>query len=478
MATARAAQPDALDLRGVPADEFLGIEQHALDPIPLEDRHTPAGGLFPLWAASQASFDSIVTGALLLGLGLGIVDGAIAIVIGGVLAAAVLGLLSVLGPRTGTTQVVASRAVFGVDGARIGALFTLFLGIGWFAVDSVLATQALVALAGKAGISDTKPLEAVLLLIVVLASMLVAVYGHQTISVFERFAAPVFVAFALLVFAILIPKMHFDVSATVKGSDHIGAWVLGVSIVFALIASWWSFAADYARYVPREASAGKVTVSAGGGIALTTCLLGIMGLCLLTLVPDHNSNNLQSAISDALPGVVAVPFLLYVALGEVWSNYFDVYTAGLSALAGGLRLSRWGAAAVCGVLGGIIAYVALFYSDFATQYTNFLLLTYLWAPGWAAVVLVDYFIRHRTPAQDDLFPRDYRFGGGFLWNGIAAWAIGTAAAIPFVNSPMWTSPLSQHLLHQADISGIVAFVVAGAVYLGLRGTGRAHEAAR
>jgi nucleobase:cation symporter-1, NCS1 family len=469
--TANATQPDSLDLRGVPADQFLGIEQHALNPIPLDDRHTPASGLFPLWAASQASFDSIFTGALLLGLGLGLIDAAIAVLIGGLLAAAVLGLLSVLGPRTGATQVVASRAVFGIDGARIGALFTLFLGVGWFAVDSVLATQALVALAQKASISDTKPLEAVLLLIVVLASMLVAVYGHQTISVFERFAAPVFVAFALLVFVILIPKMHFDTGSTLHGADHVGSWVLGISFVFALIASWWSFASDYSRYVPPAASTRRVAFSAGGGMALTTCLLGVMGVCLLTLTPAHDPNNLQGAISDALPSAVAVPFLLYVALGEIWSNYFDVYTAGLSALAGGLRLSRWGAAAFCGVLGGIIAYVALFYSDFATQYTNFLALTYLWAPGWAAVVLADFFIRRHTPSAAELAGRSYRFGGGFAWNAIASWAIGTAAAIPFVNSSLWTSPLSQHALHGADISGAVAFVVAGAVYLGLRGSG-------
>lgn len=467
------SQPDLLDLRGVPADEFLSIERHALDPIPLSDRHTPALGLFPLWAASQASFDSIVTGALLFSAGLGIWDAALAIIVGGVLAALVLGALSVLGPRTGTTQVVASRAVFGIDGARIGAAFTLFLGIGWFAVDSVIATQALVALAGKWGATDTKLLEAILLGLVVLASMLVAVYGHQTISVFERFGAPIFVAFALLVFVLLAPKLRFDAGSTLRGGDHLGAWVLGVSVIFALIASWWSFASDYSRYVPPQASAKTVIFSAGGGIALTTCLLGFLGVCMLTLDPQRDSNNLQAAILNALPSAVGVPFLLYVALGEIWSNYFDVYTAGLSALAVGLRLSRWGAALVCGIIGGVLAYIALFYSDFATQYTNFLLLTYLWAPGWAAVVLADYFVRHHTPRPEEMLPqRRYRLRGGFKVNALVAWLVGTLVAIPFVNSPLWTSPLSRHVLHQADISGIVAFIVAGAVYLALRTPGQ------
>lgn len=466
MAT-QAAGAGALDVRGVPADEFLSIEQHALDPIPLPDRHGSPGGLFLLWAAAQGNFTSIVTGALVLTLGLGLLDGALAIVIGAVLAAIVLGLLSILGPRTGTSQVVASRATFGRRGASIGGFLTLFLGIGWFAVDSVIGTQALIALLGKAGVSDSKPLEAVLLLLIVAASMLIAVYGHQTISVFERYGAIVFVAFAALVFVWLIPKMHFDVGASVSGGDHVGAFVLGASITFALIASWYGFASDYSRYLPPRADGRRVTLFAGGGIAATTALLGIAGVLLLTLVPDHDSNKLQDAIVTALPGVIGIPFLLYVAIGMVWGNYFDVYTAGLSSLAIGLPLSRWRAALVCGVLGGVLAYVALFQSDFQTQYTNFLLLTYVWAPGWAAVVLADYFFVQRRIEPAELVGRSrrYWFSAGFKPSALVAWAIGTAAAVPFINTPLWTSPLSKNQLHGADLSGVVAFVVAGVVYL-------------
>ncbi|HEY7294838.1 MAG TPA: cytosine permease, partial [Dehalococcoidia bacterium] len=425
------------------------------------------GGLFLLWAAAQGNFTSIVTGALVLTLGLGLLDAALAIVVGAVLAAVVLGLLSVIGPRTGTSQVVASRATFGLRGAAIGGFLTLFLAVGWFAVDSVIGTQALIALLGKAGVSDSKPLEAILLLLIVGASMLVAVYGHQTISVFERYGAIVFVAFAALAFVWLIPKLHFDAGASVSGGDHLGAWILGLSITFALVASWYGFASDYSRYLRPDADAKRVTLFAGGGIAATTALLGIAGVLLLTLVPDHDSNKLQDAIVTALPGIIGIPFLLYVAIGMVWGNYFDVYTAGLSSLAIGLPLSRWRAALVCGVLGGVLAYIALFQSDFQTQYTNFLLLTYVWAPGWAAVVLADYFLVSRRIEPGDLVRRGprYWFAAGFKPSALIAWGIGTLAAIPFINSPMWESPLSKDHLHGADLSGIVAFIVAGAVYL-------------
>jgi len=469
MAT-QAVDSGSLDLRGVPADQFLGVEQHALDPIPLQDRHGSAGGLFLLWGAAQASFTSIFTGSLLIASGLGVVDSAIAIVIGAGLGSAVLGLLSVIGPRTGATQVVASRAVFGRRGASLGAVLTLFLGVGWFAVDSVIGTQALMALAGKAGAAGNKVLEAFFLLAIVGASMLVAVYGHQTISVFERFGAVIFMAFSVVVFIVLVPKIHFDTAATLHGGDRAGAFVLGVSVVFALIASWYSFASDYSRYLSPRARTHRVAFFSGGGIAATTALLGILGALLVTLTADHDPNKLQDAIVAALPGAIGIPFLLFVAVGMVWGNYFDVYTAGLSTLAMGFRLTRWQAAAVCGVLGGVLAFVALFYSDFQTQYTNFLLLTYLWAPGWAAILLADLFVIRRQIEPEALTgsSRRYWFSNGFSTPAFVAWLIGTVAAVPFINSPLWTSPFSKGTLHGADLSGIIAFAVAGAVYLLLR----------
>jgi cytosine/uracil/thiamine/allantoin permease len=61
--------------------------------------------------------------------------------------------------------------------------------------------------------------------------------------------------------------------------------------------------------------------------------------------------------------------------------------------------------------------------------------------------------------------RRYWFAAGFRPRALVSWAIGTLAAIPFIDSPMWTSSLSKDHLHGADLSGVVAFIVAGAVYL-------------
>ena len=161
------------------------------------------------------------------------------------------------------------------------------------------------------------------------------------------------------------------------------------------------------------------------------------------------------------PGWVSLPFFLFVILGEIWANYLDVYTAGLVALTMGLRLKRWQTALGCGVLGGILAAVAVTVTDFHTAYQQFLLLTYLWAPAWAAIVLLVFFAG----------------GEGRRGAALAAWALGTAVSLLFVNYANLYPGLhavNQPLvdaLHGADLSGLVSAAVAALAYVGLRRLG-------
>ena len=92
-----------------------------------------------------------------------------------------------------------------------------------------------------------------------------------------------------------------------------------------------------------------------------------------------------------------MPFFIFVVVGEIWANYLDVYTAGLVSLAMGIRLRRWQTALGCGLLGTALAAYAVLVSDFHLAYEDFLILTYLWAPAWAAVVLLSFFVFEGRP---------------------------------------------------------------------------------
>ena len=436
------------------ADDFLKVETHGIDPIPPTARKGSARDVAWLWVAAFANFVSLITGALLITFGLGITDAILAVAIGSVLAASMHGLLSVAGPRFGTTQVVAARHTFGVRGAYGGAFFTLFLAVGWFAVDCVIAAQAIVQLARLAGLPQGNLLSGLALLLVVVVSVLVAVYGHQTIAVFEKYGAIVFVIFCAILALSLLPKVNWGLVPSISGADHLAGFVLGTSVIFALVASWFSFASDYSRYLPERLPARSVAGWIGAGTALSMFLFGSLGVLLATIDPKA-SGNLLALISGKAPLVVVVPFLLFIAVGEVWANYLDVYTAGLSGLALNLRVPRWAAALGCGLVGGVLAYFAMFVSNFAAQYTNFLLITYLWVPSWAAVVLVDLFVFRRRAGLPSLL----------RGRAVLAWLLGLAVAVPFVDSTLWQGPIAVHLLHNADISGYVGALVGAAAYL-------------
>ena len=442
--------------RDAPTDGFLHVETRGIEPIPASERKGSPRDVAWLWVAAFANFVSLITGALLITFGLGVGEAIVAVAIGSVLAAALHGLLSVAGPRFGTTQVVAARNTFGIRGAYAGAFFTVFLAVGWFAVDCVIAAQALVQLARLAGLPQGNLLSVLALLVVVVLSVLVAVYGHQTIAVFEKYGAIVFVIFCAVLGITLLPKVRWSLPSTVTGADHLAAFVLGTSVIFALVASWFSFASDYSRYLPQRLSARSVAGWIGAGTAISMFAFGALGVLLASIDPRAGGNPL-ALISSNAPIAIVVPFLLFIAVGEVWANYLDVYTAGLSGLALNLRVRRWTAALVFGLVGGVLAYIAMFISNFKDQYTNFLLITYLWVPPWAAVVLVDMFVFKRRP------PRVGPYNG----RAVLAWLIGLAVAIPFVDSSLWQSPLAANLLHNADISGYVGAIVGGVIYLGL-----------
>src|SRR5437773_7248411 len=233
-------------------DAFGKVETRGVEPIPERDRHGAPRELAFLWAGAFVNYASLFTASLLTTYyGLGVVDGLVATVTGTVAAAVILGLLSNTGPRSGEPQIVFTRRIFGLRGSYIGAALTLFLAIGWFAVDCVIAAQAGAQLFGGGSALVTFAL----VLVVAAVSVVVAIYGHQTIKVLEKFGAIAFAILSAVLFLFLAPQFHWTVGPSVSGGDYAGAFVLGLMTCFALVASWYPFASDYSRYLPSNSRA-------------------------------------------------------------------------------------------------------------------------------------------------------------------------------------------------------------------------------
>ena len=442
-------------------DSFGQIERRGVEAIPAAERHGRPRDLAFLWAGAFVNYASLFTASLLTTYyGLGVWDGLVATVIGTVTAALNLGLLSNTGPRSGLPQIIFTRWIFGLRGSYAGAALTLFLAVGWFAVDCVIAAQAGAQLVGGGG----RALTFGLVVVIAIVSVAVAVYGHQTISVLERYGAIAFAALSGALFVFLAPQFHWGQGPTIAGTDYPGAFVLGAMTCFALVASWFPFASDYSRYLPASSPARSVSFWPAAGVVLPMVLLGIFGLLLPTIDTGLAAQQgVLAVVSAHAPPWVAAPFFVFVVLGEIWANYLDVYTAGLVLLAMGVKLQRWQSALGCGILGSALAAYAVLVSDFHIAYEDFLILTYLWAPAWAAVVLLSFFV----------FERRVRPGVA-----VGAWFAGTIASLAFVNydnlfgnivaGPAFFNHGLIAGLHGADLSGVVSVAVAALTYAAMR----------
>src|SRR5438105_11439707 len=252
-----------------PDDELFHVELRGLEPVPDSRRHGHPRELFFIWAAALADFFSFFAGAILINpLGLGVLDGGLVLFAGALSGALLLGPLSITGVRTGLPQIMYSRLAFGVRGAVIGGAFTALIAIGWFAYACAVAVQTAKS-TPVFGAGPPSWTVWLMLAAMVIGCMLVAVYGHRTITVVQTVQAPAFIAVCIGIGIALWSHFNLRLGSTLGARDHIAAIALGFTATFALIVSWATYAADYSRYLPRRSSALAVSAFSGGGSLVT-----------------------------------------------------------------------------------------------------------------------------------------------------------------------------------------------------------------
>ena len=451
-------------------DEFLRVELRGLEPVTADRRHGRPRELFFIWAGALSDFFSLFAGALLVSAaGLGFWDAALVLIAGAVAGAAFLGLLSITGVRSGAPQIVQSRMVFGRRGAAVGGLLTLLIAIGWFAYDCAIAvttTQALPIL--HSAPSSVGPL---LLVAIAGISLLVAVYGHRTISVFQHIQVPAFLLVCGVLAVFTFTHWNLLLQSRLAWGPHLAAMALGFTLTFALIVSWVTYAADYSRYLPVDTSGVRVALASGGGSVVSLVLCGLLGAAIQTIDP---SKLLPNLIVASVPVWFGYCFATFIIVAELSSNYLNIYSAALCALAIGIRVRRWVAATAVGVIGGLIAALVLFAGvGFQGNYVDFLTITYVWFPAWGVLVILDSLWRRRELDPGALISRrGYWYRAGYRWPLMVAFAAGTLATLLFFNEPPppgewgFVSPLAHHLFagQPADISGFVGVLVTALAY--------------
>lgn len=86
----------------------MEIEQRTIDFIPEAERYGKERDLFPVWFGANVNLASLVTGALLVGMGLNLFWAAFSIVVGVSIGTILVASHSVQGPRLGIPQMIRS----------------------------------------------------------------------------------------------------------------------------------------------------------------------------------------------------------------------------------------------------------------------------------------------------------------------------------------------------------------------------------
>ena len=406
----------------------LAVEGNGINVISDAERKGRPADLFWPWFGANVSVLGLSYGAFTLGFGISFGQAVVAGVLGIVFSFLLCGVVALAGKRGSAPTMVLSRAAFGVRGNRLPTAISWLLTVGWETALTILATLATATVFERLGWGGGAGTKIVALLVV---AALVVGAGVLGFTVIMRLQTVITIVTAVLtvVFVILAAGQvdWATVSALPSGSVEqlIGALVF-LMTGFGL--GWVNVAADYSRYLPRTASSAGVVGWTTVAASIAPVVLLVFGLLLAGSSTDLSTaigSDPVGALAAALPTWFLVPFALVAVLGLVGGAVLDIYSSGLALLSLGLRIPRWSAALVDGVimvLGTI--YVVFFADDFLVPFQGFLYTLGVPVAAWAGIMLADVAMRRRDYAEPELYEPTGRYGD-VRWSAVALVVVAT-----------------------------------------------------
>ena len=438
----------------------LTIEGHGMEPIPESARYGSVGRVFTVWVTPNLVPAAFFIGTLVTldFLQLGFWTSVLAVLVGNLVGAFFVALLSTMGPKLGLAQIPAARLPFGKS-IVVPGLLNWLSTIGWDGINNVFGAIALTILI------PSLPFWAALLIIVVCQAAL-GIIGYEAIHTFEKWMALVlgamFVVLTISIFG------QADTSATdgMAGGDLIGAFIGYVAIVASFVLAWSLYASDYSRYLPSNTDSGRVFWYTLLGMGLASAWLEILGVLVAAQLTGGEASDTIYAVLGGSGSIIAALAMIAIFIGTIAVNAMNDYTGSLSLQAAGVKVKRVVSAAAVAVLGYLFTLFLQYNGEFSANFFNFLLFISYWISPFVGVVLADWWLRGRQ--ADAMSVVDFaRLPSGTM--ALVALVVGFAVGIPFQNSSLgyeWGGPfnyVTANYLHGADLAyyvgGLVAFLI-------------------
>jgi nucleobase:cation symporter-1, NCS1 family len=302
---------------------------HAVAPVPVENRTLSAWDIAVLWGDLGIGLLVLVTGAVLVP-ALGFADAFIAIVVGSIIGVTLLALFGSVGARHGLPTMVLLRPTLGVRGSWIPTVLNVGQLVGWTAVE--LWAMSLVADLVAEEVFGFSA-RGVWLAAAALLCTLLALWGPvRVVRVWmERFGAWMIGVIALLVTIVLITDPGLGDALRWKGIGGSGfpSFGLALDLVIAMPISWLPLVCDYNRYARSSSAAFRGTFF--GYLIANIWLYTLGALLVLQAQATPNPAGIATGILALAGGSIAgILFLIGLLVGETDEAFADIYSGAVS----------------------------------------------------------------------------------------------------------------------------------------------------
>jgi NCS1 family nucleobase:cation symporter-1 len=405
-----------------------GVEANGVNVIDESERKGVPRQLFWPWFAANVSVLGVSYGAYLLDFGISFWQAVGVGVAGIVISFLFCGLIALAGKRGNAPTMTLGRAAFGVNGNKVPSVLSWVLTVGWETALTSLAVLATATVFDTLGFHGGAATKIVALLVVAALVVTGGILGFDFIMRLQKWIT---IATGILTVAYIVLTVHRVDFSSVSTLPS-GAWpaVIG-GFVFMMTGfglGWVNSAADYSRYLPRSASSRGVVGWTTFGSSIAPIVLLIFGLLLAGSSPKLlTAIGLDpiGALATIVPTWFLIPFALVAVLGLVGGSVLNIYSSGFSLLNAGLKIPRYAAASVDGVvmIAGTI-YVVFFADSFIGPFQGFLITLGVPIAAWAGIFLADIQLRRKDYATNDLFDAKGRYGST-QWVTLGLIALGT-----------------------------------------------------
>ncbi len=408
--------------------QALAVELNGINVIDESERKGAPKDLFWPWCAANISVLGIAYGTYILGFGISFWQATIAGLVGIVFSFFLVGLVSLAGTRGSAPTMVISRAAFGVNGNKVPSFVSWVLLVGWETVLVSLATLATATVFERIGWSSGNATKVIAFVVVAAIIVGAGVLGFDAIMKLQTYLTVVLAVVTVGYIALTLDEVDWSaVSSLPSGSTaaFVGA------VVFAMTGfglGWVNAGADYSRYLPRSASSRGVVWWTTFGASVAPIVLVLYGLLLAgsdQALYDAIYNDPIGALTTILPTWYLIPFAIVAIGGLIGGAVLDIYSSGLTLLTLGVKVPRWTAAGIDGilmVLGTI--YVVWVADNFLLPFQGFLITLGVPMAAWCGIFLGDLATRRKPYAEPDLYDPRGRYGS-VNWLAVATMVVAT-----------------------------------------------------